>query len=193
MFSLVTNEEKLHIYIECILCVSAWNASVTIGSCPNSPSPTSAILYDRNCYDCNCFPTVIVLMSHASCYVCFTQRPSWWGEGLPPHARAPCTTTDLQDTTSLLHRGRWDHLCRWWAHLLRWELLQHIIKSFCEIWWPVFHSFRDHFVYTPSQWGTTLHCNVLSHWLGAYIKWSLQLVAKYTLFHCIFCGRYKQS
>ena len=26
--------------------------------CPNSPSPTSAILYDRNCYDRNCFPTV---------------------------------------------------------------------------------------------------------------------------------------
>ena len=27
--------------------------------CLNSPSPTSAILYDRNCYDRNCFPTVI--------------------------------------------------------------------------------------------------------------------------------------
>ena len=26
--------------------------------CPNSPSPTSAILYDRKCYDRNCFPTV---------------------------------------------------------------------------------------------------------------------------------------
>ena len=27
---------------------------------------------------------------------------------------------------------------------------------------------RDHFVYAPSQWETTLHCNVVSHWLGAY-------------------------
>ena len=25
----------------------------------------------------------------------------------------------------------------------------------------------------PSQWETTLHCNVVSHWLGAYTKWSL--------------------
>ena len=28
-------------------------------------------------------------------------------------------------------------------------------------------------LYTPSQWKTTLHCNVVSHWLGAYTKWSL--------------------
>ena len=32
---------------------------------------------------------------------------------------------------------------------------------------------RDHFVYAPSQWETTLHGNVVSHWLGAYTKWSL--------------------
>ena len=24
----------------------------------------------------------------------------------------------------------------------------------------------------PSQWETTLHCNVISHWLGTYKKWS---------------------
>ena len=28
-------------------------------------------------------------------------------------------------------------------------------------------------VYTPSQWETTLQCNVVSHWLGAYTNWSL--------------------
>ena len=33
---------------------------------------------------------------------------------------------------------------------------------------------KQHFVYVPSQWKTTLHCNVVSHWLGAYTKWSLQ-------------------
>ena len=32
---------------------------------------------------------------------------------------------------------------------------------------------RDHFVHAPSQWETTLHSNVVSHWLGAYTKWSL--------------------
>ena len=33
---------------------------------------------------------------------------------------------------------------------------------------------RDRFVFAPSQWETTLHCNVVSHWLGAYTKWSLR-------------------
>ena len=32
---------------------------------------------------------------------------------------------------------------------------------------------RDHFVYAPSQWEMTLQCNVTSHWLGEYTKWSL--------------------
>ena len=34
--------------------------------------------------------------------------------------------------------------------------------------------YRDQFVYAPSQLETTLHCNVVSYWLGAYTKWSLQ-------------------
>ena len=25
----------------------------------------------------------------------------------------------------------------------------------------------------PSQWETSLHCNAVSHWLGAYLHWSL--------------------
>ena len=29
---------------------------------------------------------------------------------------------------------------------------------------------RDHCVHAPSQWETTLHCNVVSHWLSAYTK-----------------------
>ena len=32
--------------------------------------------------------------------------------------------------------------------------------------------FRNHFLYAPSQW-ETLHCNTISHWLGACTKWSL--------------------
>ena len=35
------------------------------------------------------------------------------------------------------------------------------------------HWFRDHFVYAPSQWETTLQCNVVSHWMGPYTKLSL--------------------
>ena len=38
---------------------------------------------------------------------------------------------------------------------------------------------RDHFVYAPSQWETTLQRNVVSHWLGAYTKWSLYESCKY--------------
>ena len=38
---------------------------------------------------------------------------------------------------------------------------------------------RDHFVYAPSQWETTLQYNVVSHWLGAYTKWSLKIELSY--------------
>ena len=31
----------------------------------------------------------------------------------------------------------------------------------------------DHFVFASSQWEMMLHCNVISHWLGAYTKWTL--------------------
>ena len=33
---------------------------------------------------------------------------------------------------------------------------------------------RDQFVYVPSQWDKTLDCNIISHWLGTYTKWSLK-------------------
>ena len=45
-------------------------------------------------------------------------------------------------------------------------------------------SCRDHFVYAPSQWEMTLQCNVVSQWLGAYIKWSLKVGVLY----CIYLG-----
>ena len=32
---------------------------------------------------------------------------------------------------------------------------------------------RDHFVNAPSQWEMILHYNIVSHWLDAYTKWSL--------------------
>ena len=32
---------------------------------------------------------------------------------------------------------------------------------------------RDNFVNALSQWETTLLCNIVSHWQGAYTKWSL--------------------
>ena len=63
-------------------------------------------------------------------------------------------------------------------------LLDHEISTYC-IWdhkrwgWKRHNSIsytlglhRDHFMHPPSQRETTLQCNV-SHWLGAYTKWSL--------------------
>ena len=49
---------------------------------------------------------------------------------------------------------------------------------------------RDHFVYAPSQWEATLHCNVVSHWLGTYTKWSLYpwyLIASKSPWCCEVC------
>ena len=36
-----------------------------------------------------------------------------------------------------------------------------------------FPCYRDHFVNAPTQWETTLQCNVVSHWPGTFTKWSL--------------------
>ena len=37
----------------------------------------------------------------------------------------------------------------------------------------ILYVIRDNFVYAPSQWETTLQCNVVGQWLGAYTKWFL--------------------
>ena len=42
--------------------------------------------------------------------------------------------------------------------------------QYCSAWGRT----RDQSVYVPSQWEMTLHCNVVSHWLGAYTKLSLR-------------------
>ena len=55
--------------------------------------------------------------------------------------------------------------------------------------WPItkavlWHS-MDRFVCAPNQWEPMLQCNV-SHWLGAYTKWSLNSPENILLF-CQFC------
>ena len=54
------------------------------------------------------------------------------------------------------------------------------IGSFCMCWTPLRREScpgnRDHFVYVSSQWETTLPCNVVSHWLDTYTKWSLVIM-----------------
>ena len=43
---------------------------------------------------------------------------------------------------------------------------------------------RDHFVYAPNLWEAMLHCNVVSHCLCAYTKWSLELSKRHTDIFC---------
>ena len=40
-------------------------------------------------------------------------------------------------------------------------------------YWVLHQILRDHFLYEPCQWEVTLQCNIISHWLGPYIKWFL--------------------
>ena len=49
-------------------------------------------------------------------------------------------------------------------------------------------------MYEPYQWETTLQCNLVSHWLGAYTKWSLVMSIIphkiFPSFGCVlFCSR----
>ena len=56
---------------------------------------------------------------------------------------------------------------RWIIPCKHWPIVHNVSKhSLCPTNW-------DDCVYAPSQWETTLQCNVVSHWLGAYKKWSL--------------------
>ena len=49
----------------------------------------------------------------------------------------------------------------------------------------LFGIIRDDCVYVPSQWEMTLHCNVISHWLGAYTKSSLDYIHMPHVLLCI--------
>ena len=69
--------------------------------------------------------------------------------------------------------------CCWCLGSLRRQGISHYgivcVKQVCPcLPWRKF-SYRDHFVNVPSQWETTLQCNVVSHWLGAFTKCSLEL------------------
>ena len=40
--------------------------------------------------------------------------------------------------------------------------------SFSLSWYAA--NIKDHFVHVPNRWETTLHCSIVSHWLGTYTK-----------------------
>ena len=45
------------------------------------------------------------------------------------------------------------------------------------------HWCRGHSVYVPRQWEMTLHCNVISHWLGTCTKLSLLMSTTYDIYN----------
>ena len=45
-----------------------------------------------------------------------------------------------------------------------------------DFWRRLGWDYRNHSGYGLSQWETTLHCNVISHWLSSYPQWSLHWV-----------------
>ena len=53
-----------------------------------------------------------------------------------------------------------------------------VMKPFIQVFPPQSHTmsnttpYRDQSRYAPSQWETSLYCNDVSHWLGAYLDWS---------------------
>ena len=56
---------------------------------------------------------------------------------------------------------------------------QNITKSFACL--MGYTGCKDRSVHAPSQWEMTLHCNVFSHLLGAYMKWSLWMYGLFSV------------
>ena len=66
-----------------------------------------------------------------------------------------------------------DGLAPIWCHdICKWQGVGHIFRSHQTfVWWYL----QGSDVYVPSQWEMVLHCNTVSHWLGAHTEWSLSL------------------
>ena len=67
-----------------------------------------------------------------------------------------------------------------WTHQGLWHRLWHNRNKIKHpnrehILWDILYVCRDHSGYGLSQWETTLHCNVVSHWQSPCTEWSLCL------------------
>ena len=73
----------------------------------------------------------------------------------------------------LIHAGIYVDLCQWKGPmcLLRVSSMISVLPSI----------FRVHSVCVPSQWETTLRCNVVSHWLVACTEWTLNIAVLYVI------------
>ena len=94
------------------------------------------------------------------------------GENVPgiPGACAPAILRNWQEAhTTYTHTA-----CKW-------------------LWSDVATRIRDHFVFASSQREMTLHCNSVSHWLGAYTKWSLKNAKLCVPYLCILRNHFTFS
>ena len=79
-----------------------------------------------------------------------------------------CSKTDLSS------RGQMPHTAKCCYNRVQYDMKLHTALQWLKHPIPCHHGrtmgclYRDHFVYASSQWETTLHCNVASHWLGTY-------------------------
>ena len=79
--------------------------------------------------------------------------------------------------------GEWKDVTRnlfYWRRITEiraWVVQRWTLNRFGEIFMKVICwrtcKGRDQSSYAPSQWETSLHCNDVSHWLGAYLDWCL--------------------
>ena len=87
----------------------------------------------------------------------------------------------------------WEHIFYYWLSALRiyqtepihltenWELSWYQLRILTTFAISVQKNdikckYKDYFQHPPSQWEMMLQCNVVSHWLGAYGKWSLKYI-----------------
>ena len=80
------------------------------------------------------------------------------------------------DKRFILDKSKWMwKICIWWLSAI--SYFPRLVRTNGPndiVWWSdVCKKIQGYFVYVRSQWETTLQCNVASHWLGAYTKWSL--------------------
>ena len=83
----------------------------------------------------------------------------------------PDTWWRYQHPVGSMGGGRmvWVNSCstlKWWIRLPNWTW-----EESCKYWKSPLY--RDQSRYAPSQWETSLQCNDVSHWLGAFLDWSL--------------------
>ena len=129
----------------------------------------------------------VIPVTHPDCKVHGANMgPTWgWQDPGGPHV-GPMNLAiwALTGARALFQHN--DCLSRYIKHIIKirqlWDHLIFIMSSvyngnsytgITELYWNKPPIVRDHLVYVPCQGDVKLHCNIVSHWLGAYTKLSL--------------------